>query len=168
SPLLAFSVLRQRSVSQLEGALHCAPKVVAATKDTANLREPTSQNTAQVPPWARGREGADVEREAKTSLLRQREHGQEQAKGGRGGQRKTKRSRASKGVRYGKLKWTRINSGSEQEVKTPTRTPSSPRVRTVVLRGPADGDLGPASVSEGDQRVVRWGERRRRRDTERG
>jgi hypothetical protein len=30
----------------------------------------------------------------------------------------------------------------------------------VVLRGVADGDLGPASVSEGDQRVVRWGERR--------
>ncbi|KAJ7929733.1 hypothetical protein B0H13DRAFT_1963747 [Mycena leptocephala] len=106
--------------------------------------------------------------------LRQREHGQEQAKGGRGGQRKTKRSRASKGVRCGKLKCTRTNSGScdmqprlavktksrEQEVKTPTRTRRSSRV--------ADGDLGPASVSEGDQRVVRWGERRRRRDTERG
>jgi hypothetical protein len=117
--------------------------------------------------------------------LRQQEHGQEQEKGGRGGQRKTKRSRASKGVRCDKLKCTRINLGScdmqpllpqlavktksrEQEVKTPTRTRRSSRVRTVVLRGVADGDLGPASVSEGDQKVVGWRERRRRRDTERG
>ncbi|KAJ7929736.1 hypothetical protein B0H13DRAFT_1963763 [Mycena leptocephala] len=124
------------------------------TQNTAPVPRGPSTPSVMVSVSERGRERtcrpdstSEEKEKRRQASLRQQEHGQEQEK----------------------LKCTRINLGSCDmqpllpqlaEVKTPTRTRRSSRVRTVVLRGVADGDLGPASVSEGDQK--------RRRDTERG